>query len=54
VDCYAPQRAAGVLIAEQTDVEPGFHELEVRVSAEKNEASSGTRVGIDAVEVLLH
>ncbi|MEM6826051.1 MAG: hypothetical protein AAF566_13155 [Pseudomonadota bacterium] len=50
VDLYAPQMEYQVELLADRDLGLASHRLHLEVKGEKNEASSGTRVGIDAVD----
>lgn len=51
VDAFAPVEATKVALVEVGGLSDGFHQLMVRVLGESDPASTGQKVGIDAVEI---
>ncbi len=51
IDHYAPERQGAVPAFESANLPFGFHRIVVRVTGEKNAASSGVLIGVDAAEV---
>jgi len=52
VDLYSPTAQAAQVVFSSNNLAPGSHTMVITVTGTKNNASSGTRVDVDAIIVV--